>query len=217
MTTARTRTLKAVLKHPGTGALLANHQVSIRLYGNVKGYVEDGTAAGEKTTVILGDRFAWTDENALLTVPGMECNTDIAPTNTAYSILLVKKFAPVVFVLPPGSVNGSDAWLFDNIEPDPANPDPVIAGVSVADFLAYQALVTSTYVSQTQFTTWIGAAPSTLDTLKELADALGDDANFATTMATALANRLEFDAPQTLNGTQIAQAQANLGLDAGGF
>lgn len=33
----------------------------------------------------------------------------------------------------------------------------------------------------------VAAAPATLDTLKELADALGDDANFASTMTTALA------------------------------
>ena len=35
----------------------------------------------------------------------------------------------------------------------------------------------------------VAAAPSTLDTLKELADALGDDANFASTMTTALASK----------------------------
>jgi hypothetical protein len=49
--------------------------------------------------------------------------------------------------------------------------------------------------------------PAALDTLKELADALGDDANFAATMTTALGNRLRVDinnqgltAAQQLNG-----------------
>lgn len=32
----------------------------------------------------------------------------------------------------------------------------------------------------------VSSAPSTLDTLKELADALGDDPNFATTVSTAI-------------------------------
>lgn len=36
----------------------------------------------------------------------------------------------------------------------------------------------------------VDSAPSTLDTLNELAAALGDDPNFATTMATALADKL---------------------------
>ena len=36
----------------------------------------------------------------------------------------------------------------------------------------------------------VDSAPAALDTLKELADALGDDANFASTMTTALASKL---------------------------
>lgn len=37
----------------------------------------------------------------------------------------------------------------------------------------------------------VNQSPAALDTLKELADALGNDANFATTMTNALANKLE--------------------------
>ena len=39
----------------------------------------------------------------------------------------------------------------------------------------------------------VSSAPSALDTLNELAAALGDDANFATTTSTALGNRLRID------------------------
>ncbi|MBK6284976.1 MAG: hypothetical protein IPF54_22150 [Draconibacterium sp.] len=46
----------------------------------------------------------------------------------------------------------------------------------------------------------------------ELAAALGDDANFAATVNTALTNRLRFDAAQTLSGPQQTQAQANLSV-----
>jgi hypothetical protein len=35
----------------------------------------------------------------------------------------------------------------------------------------------------------VGAAPGTLDTLKEIADALGNDPNYATTLTTALAGK----------------------------
>lgn len=62
-------------------------------------------------------------------------------------------------------------------------------------------------------------APAALDTLDELAAALGDDANFAATITTALGNRLRFDAAQTLTAPQKAQGTANLGaasvLDVG--
>lgn len=53
-------------------------------------------------------------------------------------------------------------------------------------------------------------APGALDTLDELSAALGDDANFAATVATGLANRLRFDAAQVLTSGQKAQAKANL-------
>ncbi|MBX9873343.1 MAG: tail fiber protein [Beijerinckiaceae bacterium] len=52
----------------------------------------------------------------------------------------------------------------------------------------------------------VNAAPSTLDTLKELADALGGDANFATSVAAALAGKASltganaFDTRPTFNG-----------------
>lgn len=43
----------------------------------------------------------------------------------------------------------------------------------------------------------VNSSPATLDTLKELADALGDDANFATTMTNALAGKQPLDSDLT--------------------
>lgn len=57
----------------------------------------------------------------------------------------------------------------------------------------------------------IDSAPGTLDTLNELAAALGDDPNFSATVTTALANRIRFDTAQALTTTQKAQALANIG------
>ena len=57
----------------------------------------------------------------------------------------------------------------------------------------------------------VDSAPGTLDTLNELAAALGDDANFATSTATALGYRLRFDEAQTLTADQKTQGLANLG------
>lgn len=58
----------------------------------------------------------------------------------------------------------------------------------------------------------INAAPGSLDTLKELADAIGDDPNFAASVAAALGNRLRVDAAQSLSAGQKTQGQSNLGL-----
>lgn len=43
----------------------------------------------------------------------------------------------------------------------------------------------------------VGGAPGLLDTLKEIADALGDDPNFSATMTSALAGKQPFDADLT--------------------
>lgn len=51
-------------------------------------------------------------------------------------------------------------------------------------------LATETYVD-TSVANLVDSAPETLDTLNELAAALGDDANFATTVTNSLANKLE--------------------------
>lgn len=53
-----------------------------------------------------------------------------------------------------------------------------------------------------------------LDTLDELAAALGDDANFAATMTTALGNRLRVDAAQGLSAAAQKTGRENIGLPA---
>ena len=58
----------------------------------------------------------------------------------------------------------------------------------------------------------VNGASATLDTLNELAVALGNDANFSATVTSALANRLRVDAAQTLNAAQQLQACSNLGI-----
>lgn len=59
----------------------------------------------------------------------------------------------------------------------------------------------------------VDSSPGTLDTLNELAAALGDDPNYAATTATALGNRVRVDTPaQGLNGTQKSNAKTNLDL-----
>lgn len=55
-------------------------------------------------------------------------------------------------------------------------------------------------------------AAAALDTLSELASALGNDPSFAATIATALGNRVRYDDTQTLTGPQQLQACNNIGV-----
>jgi len=71
---------------------------------------------------------------------------------------------------------------------------------------------TQSYVT-TQISNLVDSAPGALNTLNELAAALGDDASFSTTMSTALGNRLRIDVNnQSLTSTQKANGRTNLGL-----
>lgn len=84
---------------------------------------------------------------------------------------------------------------------------------SAASTYLTQASAASTYATQsyvaTQISGVIGAAPDALNTLKELADALGSDASFSTTVTTAIAAK----ADRTLsNLTDASAARTNLGL-----
>lgn len=77
---------------------------------------------------------------------------------------------------------------------------------------ASQSYATQAYVN-TAVANVVNSAPAALDTLNELAAALGNDASFSTTVSTALGNRLRVDtAAQGLTGTQQSNARTNLGL-----
>lgn len=56
----------------------------------------------------------------------------------------------------------------------------------------------------------LGGASAALDTLQELADALGNDPALAATISADLAKRVRFDAEQVLTGTERTQARANI-------
>lgn len=58
----------------------------------------------------------------------------------------------------------------------------------------------------------VDGAGAALDTLNELADALNNDPNFAATIAGEIANRVRYDAVQTLTAVQQLQACQNIGV-----
>jgi hypothetical protein len=65
--------------------------------------------------------------------------------------------------------------------------------------------------TDTAISNLINGSPSALNTLKELSDALGADANFSATIATALGNRVRVDEAQSFSSGQKTQARDNIG------
>lgn len=89
-------------------------------------------------------------------------------------------------------------------------------GVAINDGLTNTTDAWSSQKISDEITTAINnlvdGAPAALDTLNELAAAIGDNATFEATVTTALGNRLRIDAAQGLTAPQQDQGKANLGI-----
>ena len=90
-------------------------------------------------------------------------------------------------------------------------PEVDLTGLATETFVTSRGYITSssltglateTYVS-TAISNLVDAAPTTLNTLNELAAALGDDANFATTVTTALGNKAPITNPTFIGTVQV--------------
>jgi hypothetical protein len=90
----------------------------------------------------------------------------------------------------------------------------IVTGAAINDASTAAGTTWSSTKISSQITTQVnallGAAPAALDTLAEIDAAIGNDANFATTMTTALGNRVRYDAAQTLTLAQKLQARNNI-------
>jgi hypothetical protein len=80
------------------------------------------------------------------------------------------------------------------------NNNQLTNGAGYITSSALTGYATETYVG-TQISNLVDAAPGTLDTLNELAAALGDDPNFATTVSTSIGTKVPQTRTITINGT----------------
>jgi len=85
----------------------------------------------------------------------------------------------------------------DMIANDAITANKIVAGAldtQLAGYLSTNSFATESYVG-TALSNLVDASPATLDTLNELAAALGDDPNFATTTATAIGLKAPLASP----------------------
>lgn len=96
---------------------------------------------------------------------------------------------------------------------------PALSGIPTAPTAApgtNTLQLANTRFVQAAVSALVNASPAALDTLKELADALGNDANFATTMTNALAGKQQKDNTLTnISGKDVKGLLRYLGLDSG--
>lgn len=91
-------------------------------------------------------------------------------------------------------------------------------GAEIDDVTASGATVYSSDKTEARITAAVqallgAATPAALDTLDEIANAIGDDENFAATITAALGLRVRVDAAQSFTAPQKAQARSNIGAD----
>jgi hypothetical protein len=209
---------------------------TISLTGDVTGTTGafDGTAAVTMTAAIGTGVIVDADVNASaavayskLALTGAIVSTDIAndtilnaDINTAAAIDWTKLgISSTVSSTEIGYVDGVtsaiqpqiDAKLTSTTAASTYAPiaSPTLTGVPLAPTAAANTnttqIATTAYV-QTELTDLINGAPGALDTLNELASALGNDANYSTTITTALSGKLS-----KTGGTMVGV------LDMGGY
>jgi len=105
--------------------------------------------------------------------------------------------------------DNSQVWTAGNL----TNLNQLSNGPAYITTAALSGYATQTYVN-TAVSNLVASAPSTLDTLNELATALGNDANFATTITTSIGNKVS-KSGDTMTGNLAFGATSGLGLTWG--
>jgi len=213
-----------------------NGSVSARITVNAKGQITNATEVaipqGDITSVVAGGGLAGggTSGDVTLNLGQSGVSAGTYGNASVYPVITVDAYGRVTTVttssdggggggieltdlsVSTASASGSGSLAYNNgsgvFTFTPAN---LYSDSDVATYLAAQGYATKA-VTVAEVT---DSAPGALDTLNELAAAMGDDANFATTTATSLGNRLRIDVNnQGLDATQKSNAITNLGLHA---
>ena len=163
--------------------------------------------ASETLAFTAGSNVTITESGGAVTIASTDTNT-----NTQLSQEQVEDFVG-------GMLDGTETFISVSYDDTDGNIDFVVPVLDEDNMVSNSATNLATQQSiktyiDSKTASIVDSAPAALDTLNELAAALGDDASFSTTTATTLGNRLRIDDNQSLNSTQQTQGLTNLGITA---
>ena len=171
------------------------------------GFTRGNPQTGTPATDLDDDYFDMLQEELAGVVEASGVNLEKSKHNqllTALKALLLSRAHPFADIKADGAAAIAEAlsnlgipasyattsYVNDNFAPLTSPPLSGIPTAPTAALGTYNLQLATTAFVQNAVNALVGAAPDALDTLKELADALGDDANFAGTVTTALAGKL---------------------------
>ena len=184
--------------------------------------VGTGGAGGSATSVVaIGGKGEFVDKSTAQTIGGAKTfsASPIVPTPTAAGHAVTKAYVDgqTPSIAAGSGISTSVAGTTVTISADATVArlaSPAFSGVPTVPTAS--AGTNSTQAASTAFvatavSNLVSSAPAALDTLNELAAALGNDANFATTISTSLGEKL-VKASNLSDLTNVATARTNLGL-----
>ena len=181
-------------------ALGTDYKATQTLIGNL-----NSLSTTEKSSLVAAINEVFTMAEAASGSGSTTINDDAISTTTTYSS---SKISSVVDgLLSDGSASSSKTYSSSKIE-------NAIAAL-INDSATNASKTWSANKIQTAIdaavSNLVGTAPEALNTIQELAAALGD-AGVITAINTSLGNRVRFDAPQTISPAQRTQLKDNTGL-----
>ena len=200
-----------VLIYDDSNTALRKMTVSDLIASAGSGSMSSFTISDGSTTQTVGDSdtitFAGTSNEVTVAVSATDTVTIGLPTSITVDVT--------------GNVTGTVSSLSNHDTDDltEGSTNLYYTDARVGTYLTTNSYATQTYV-QTQISNVIDAAPGALDTLNELAAAIGDDANFSTTITNSIATKLAITDFSTYFDTDFAAKDledlSNVGFSAPG-
>jgi hypothetical protein len=150
-------------------------------------------------SITVGDMF-WAGSTAIRFITGSWFMVMLQDTTSPDGVTTVPKgtyFMATTSIAHELKINPKECIKAEYI------PDTI---ARTSDIPSLEGIATESYVD-TKVANLVNSAPEALNTLDELAAALGDDANFATTVTNQIANKLGRDELPTAIDSALAQAK----------
>lgn len=186
----------------GTGAFL-DLSTAASTYAPLASPTFTGTVTIPAGASISGYLTSATASSTYQTISGMSSYLTTSNAASTYAPLASPTFTGTVTIPAGASISGYAPLANPTFTGVPAAPTAT-AGTNTTQ------IATTAFVS-TAVSNLVAGAGAALDTLNELANALGNDANFATTISTSLGEKL-VKANNLSDLTSAATARTNLGL-----